>query len=208
MEGMLGCPVCGAEYHIRDGVADFDRAATADDPSNLLHGIAATSVAARDREPGPAPGAGWRSQHDSALELAAYLGLTSDGGSVLLGGAYASLTGALLRLVLVHVVTIDYVPSTEDGPQASAEVDSSILRVNDRLPLRAGTVRAAALAGPSLRLVEQSVTALSVGGRLLVSAPVPVPYGIAVVAEDASSWIGERTSEVEPSAPVALSRAR
>src|SRR6476469_8084211 len=69
VEGTLGCPVCGAEYPIHDGVVDFRRSG------------ASTSTTSADMH----------ATTDDAMRLAALLDLSTPNGFAVLLGAWGSL---------------------------------------------------------------------------------------------------------------------
>src|SRR5687767_12136750 len=74
VRGVLGCPVCGAEFPIRGGIADF-RAMPGAESAAMLHGGAPNE--------------------EAAVRLAAQLDLTEPGRLVLLCGEYARLAPQL-----------------------------------------------------------------------------------------------------------------
>src|SRR5689334_16805215 len=82
VRGVLGCPVCAAEYPIRGGVADF--------------GAAADAGLARDAE-----------SEDDVMRVAALLGLAGGGGTVALGGAWQRVAAPLAELTGVRVLLLD-----------------------------------------------------------------------------------------------------
>src|SRR5689334_5424546 len=84
VEGTLGCPVCRREYPVVGGVGYFGVEVGASAP------------------PTDAP-----VDEDGALRLAAFLGLESPGGLVVLGGAWAGLAPALRELVPVSCVLVN-----------------------------------------------------------------------------------------------------
>lgn len=80
LDGVLGCPVCGAEYPVRDGIARFD-APPAIQPQ-------APSV-------------------EAAMRVAAFLALTDAGGFAVLSGAWCAHVEALARLVETPLVLVN-----------------------------------------------------------------------------------------------------
>lgn len=84
IHGTLGCPVCGAEFPIRDGVARFDvpeRDAQAEPPSD-----------------------------ESAMRIAAFLQLTDAGTAVALCGRFASQAAGVTQLSDVPIVLVNPPP--------------------------------------------------------------------------------------------------
>lgn len=181
--GKLGCPVCRAEYPIRDGVADFapgGRATRA--PSDV--------VAARpdERPPGEAP----------ALRLAAQLGLIDPGGVVLLTGIYGRHADALADTVESRLIVLN----SASRVQAAA----SEIRLADALPFASASVRAIAFDPAALpaALLDSAVRLLRAEGRLVAPVGLAVPPGVRELARDEAEWVAASTAP--PSAPVPLAR--
>jgi uncharacterized protein YbaR (Trm112 family) len=91
VSGLLGCPVCEAEYPIRDGVAYFT------DP--------VASTAAR--------------RSDDVIRAAAMLGLTEPGGVIMLGGQWASVADAISELAEALVLVVDPPAVTSNAERVS-----------------------------------------------------------------------------------------
>jgi len=89
VNGLLGCPVCGAEFPIRDGVATFDPDVTA-------------------------PAAAEPSM-DEAMRIAAFLELTDARGFALLCGTWGAHAGPLGELVRTPVVLVNAPPAPAAG---------------------------------------------------------------------------------------------
>jgi uncharacterized protein YbaR (Trm112 family) len=83
VDGTLGCPVCGAEYPIRDGAAWFGEG----EPARATTGPAST---------GP----------DETMRLAALLALNERGGVCVLGGSWGALAAELAELVAVQLMLV------------------------------------------------------------------------------------------------------
>ena len=75
LEGTLGCPTCGSEFAIRDGVVSFGREDLP--PSDAAHADI----------------------QEDALRLAALFAAHDRGGLYVLGGAWGKLAGALSDLL-------------------------------------------------------------------------------------------------------------
>jgi hypothetical protein len=172
--GELGCHVCGAEYPIVDGVADF----TAGVPPR-----AAVTL--------PAP----REQEEAAMRVAALLDLAEPGGFVTLAGTWGAAAPLLAEMVQhVHLLLLN----------APVEIASgngiSLARVHDDVPVRPAACRGIALdeSHSSPALVAAAVAALRLRGRLLAPASLPVPAGITVLARDAHHWVGEKERVAGP----------
>jgi hypothetical protein len=188
VQGTLGCPVCGAQYAIRDGVADF-RAPGAEPAS----GSSAPAV--------EAPSA---SDDGQAIRAAALLGLDDAGGTAALAGSWGAVAPAVLAVAPVHLLLVDPPFRARGGDGLS------VLRTGGgALPLAAACLRGAALdeaTAGDRAAVDSAVRALRAGGRLVAPAATPVPEGVAELARDVRDWVAERHAPT--SAPVALGRSR
>jgi len=80
LDGVLGCPVCGAEYPLRDGIARFG-----------------APPAVRPQPPSV----------EAAMRVAAFLGLTDSGGFVVLSGSWCAHVTELARLVETPLVLVN-----------------------------------------------------------------------------------------------------
>ena len=199
--GVLGCPICRAEYPVIDGVADFRvRSETrgagcgsdgreegsprgaAPDPSVRLApaGRAAPAVSAAAAAPPPAS--------SDPLEAAALLNLDTPGGFVVLAGEWSGVARQLVELVEgVHILSVNPVPGLGSGSGVSLMVTEG------ELPLRPGVARGIVLdeSHGSPTFVAAAAAALRPGGRLVAPASVDVPDGILELARDGRRWVGE-----------------
>jgi|SRR5690349_4763024 len=183
VEGKLGCPVCRREYAVRAGVGWF----SARQPGATEPSLTTASGATDDA---------------GIMRAGALLGLGEAGGIVVLGGAWTAFADPVAGLGAAHAIVLN-VQASEASPQ---EVSSVV--VDDRLPFRAGALRAVALDATlaSTPLLASATSALRSRGRLVGPAAAPVPDGIAVLARDETDWVGERVAVASP--PVALRSAR
>jgi hypothetical protein len=190
VRGVVGCPVCRAEYAIRDGVADF--AAGADERTSVP-AYQRTSVPTDESGTPVRPDAGPPARSSAgpltAEALATLLDLRGPGGFLLLAGAAARLGADLAPLVPdVHVVCVD---APDGAPQAPG---CSFLRAPGRLPLTTSSMRAvvlgAAAAAPP-RLAE-GVRVLLHGLRLVAEDEHASPAGVAELARGAGLFVGEK----------------
>ena len=186
LRGVLGCPVCHAEYPIINGVADFGAGARlgAVQPTGPAH-------AAAD------------SEESRALRAAALLDLQTPGGFVVLAGEWSAGARQLLALVDgVHILALN--PSHPIPGGAGVSV---ILATGD-IPLRRGVCRGLALDGVhgGASYVGAATEALRPGGRLVAPAGIEVPVGITELARDDTLWVGTR--HVAQTGFVPLTRAR
>jgi hypothetical protein len=135
---------------------------------------------------------------DDALRLAAQLGVAEPGGFVLLTGRYVSHARRLLDLVSVTCLLVDAArDSSNEGVR---------LLLLARLPLSAGSLRAAAIDSPrnTATFLNDVARCVRPGGRIVVPANTPEPLGIRLVARDDRDLV----AEVEASVPtIPLRRA-
>jgi hypothetical protein len=115
--------------------------------------------------------------------LQALLGLAESGGAVLLGGRYAAYAAGLQARLDLMVVVMD----PDDATFTSA---ARVIGCDSAMPFTEGTFRAAALDDP--RLLPAAVRVVRAGGRLVAPLTCPRPSSIALLASDASEWVGER----------------
>lgn len=164
--GVLGCPVCSAQYPIADGIADLRAGADAVTP------------------PQPA-------DPDRAIRVAAMLGLEDGTGVVALAGAWGAAAAAVASLAeRAHVIAID----PPSGVRATATV--SVVLAGGDVPLRPRTARGIALddAHADAAAMARAIEALGPRGRLVAPAGTAVPAGVGVLARDASWWVAERAA--------------
>lgn len=178
--GVLGCPACGAEYPIGQGVAVFgdrDVQALASDPH------------------GEAP-------EDAAMRCAAMLDLFDPGGVVVLSGSWARGAAILLEIARTSVLLL--------GPVAGVRLGGGIsaLRTGGLLPLAPGAIRGIALdeADLSPAFLASAARALKPGARLVAPVGATPPPGIVERARDDRHWVGAAESAV--SAPIQLTKSR
>jgi hypothetical protein len=177
--GLLGCPVCQAEYPIVGGVA-------------LLGELEKRTVPAFAALPAHA-----------ALRLAALMDLTSEGGMVLLAGEWVA-TASELAEVADGVAII----AIESAAPPELDERISYLTAGEELPLQPGSARGIALGSgtaASAERLESAVRALRAGGRLIAPASFPLPSELRELGRDDRDWVAERVSKVTI---VPLSRAR
>jgi len=178
--GTVGCPVCKAEFPIREGVVDFRRGPHA--PT--------TPTQPADAE--------------QAMRLAAFLGLDDALGYALLMGEWGAHALALRGLVECPLILCDPPADVEAAPGLS------ILRTDGPVPLAAGSARATALdpgrsEGAEERIAS-AVRATRVKGRMVSRATLGIPDGVREIARDEREWVAER--EPAPSPLVTLRTRR
>lgn len=171
VQGVLGCPACGARYPIERGIADF-------------------------RDAGASPGAAPPSSDpELALRAAALLGLETPGGFVVLAGTWGAAAPALVDMVeRLHVLAIDAPETIESGGGVSLALAAG------EIPVRAGEARGivldAAHAGETW--LASAVAALRPGLRLVAPATAPVPDGMEELARDDRLWVARKDEKVVP----------
>lgn len=181
MEGVLGCPVCRAQYGIAHGVADLrtgDQAAVA--------------------PPAEGPPAG---EAEQAMRLAAFLNLAGGGGFAVLFGGWTRYAAGVQALTETHLLLANPVPGVRIGGGTSGVL------VDRVLPVAGGSARGLAVdaaAGAVPPFLAAAVGSVQAGGRVVAPAALPLPEGLTELARDATTWVAER--DAAPSGLVVLSR--
>ncbi|MGQ0650634.1 MAG: hypothetical protein ACT4P7_24095 [Gemmatimonadaceae bacterium] len=176
--GSLGCPICHAQYRIENGEADFVGGTRPANPARTSRPVS----------------------EDDLLRTRAFLNLVEPGGLVALVGSAAALATALAANSQNAVLLVN--PSG-----AALEPGVSTLWIAERLPMAAGSLRAAMVGDPdqSAAVVRSLVDALRTGARLVAPSAMPVPPGITELARDERQWVGAKT-EVQSSGLLQLQR--
>jgi uncharacterized protein YbaR (Trm112 family) len=179
--GTLGCPICGSEYPIDEGVLRYDAAA-----------------------PIPAVIQAELPSDDDVIRHAALLGLTGDAGAVVLAGMRALLGPRLAVVTGVQVLAVN-----PPNPAAAIGGGMSAILVDGPLPLAAGVLRGAALDAASRETpgADSVVRALRAGGRLVLPADVPLPQGVRELARDAIDVVAEREAAATRPVRLTINRA-
>jgi uncharacterized protein YbaR (Trm112 family) len=169
VDGTLGCPVCKAEFPIRNGVVDFRRLPAAQ---------------AAPSHPG---------DPEQAMRLAAFLGLDDALGYALLMGEWGAHALELRGLVECPLILCDPPADVDAAPGLS------ILRTDGPVPLAAGSARATALdAGAGTERISSAVRATRAKGRMVARASVDLPEGVRELARDDREWVAEREPAASP----------
>jgi uncharacterized protein YbaR (Trm112 family) len=168
-QGTLGCPICRAEYPIRDGVVWF-----AQPPRSV--------GTTRGQRASPAP--------DDALRMAALLDLSDAQGFALLTGSWARLAPLLRDVAPPHLILINPTPFVPGGGGIS------VLAIQVGIPLAVGTCRGIALDGAHADAahLEAAVPVLRPRGRLVAPVTMPLPSGVTELARDDQLWVAERAA--------------
>jgi len=172
--GTLGCPVCGAQYPIENGIADFSAGLSS--PSR----DAQRTAASHDRE-------------ELATRAGAFLDATEPGATVVLGGAWAYAAEVLSSLAEVRVMALN----PEEEVRESASV--GLLRVAGDIPLAADSCLGVAVdAWFSPDVVAAALRVVRPGGRVVGPSTMPPPPELAVLAQDADYWVARKTPSLIP----------
>ena len=172
VEGLLGCPVCHAEYPVRRGVVDFRREPTLPlraEPDPFLRGDATT-----------------------AMHLATFLGLSDATGFVVLLDEWGAQASALRELVETPIILVDPPAEREGEPGISVVLSDGIP------PLAGGAARATAIGRGSAERAAAAVRITRAGGRLVGPVTLPLPDGVREIARDDTLWVGETEPERSP----------
>jgi hypothetical protein len=179
LDGVLGCPVCEAEFPVVGGTARFD------------HG--------RPRQTRAIP-----SEEGEALRLAALLDLADPKGYAILVGEAASHAPDLRAMSDIQLLLVDPPPGLEMGDGLAGLTTDDLSRV---LPLAGGSARAIAFDDAvSAEEVESRLAVVSTGGRILAPARIPLPNGVNELARDDRHWLAERTAAPRSSGMVSIGR--
>ncbi|MEO7362638.1 MAG: hypothetical protein ABI120_20070 [Gemmatimonadaceae bacterium] len=197
-EGLLGCPVCHAEYEIRGGVTHFAAGIPA------LAALESRSAVTSSDNAGDTC--------DAAVRLAAQLGLRA-GRSVFALMGYGMTTVMTVRdIVPARVLLLNPWPAdpaaypTEGYRSASLVAPIGIAMCSEILPLGPAKFDGIAVhaAHASPELLAQAANALRTGGRLVADVRTQLPAGVCELVRDEQVWVAERESMA--SAPVGITR--
>jgi uncharacterized protein YbaR (Trm112 family) len=178
MDGVLGCPVCRAQYRIAGGGAGLRAADGAVPPPG-----------------GTAPAA----DAEQAMRLAAFLNLAGGGGYAVLVGEWTRHAGGVQALAETHLLLVNPRPGVRIGGGTSGVL------VDRVLPVAPGSARGLALdASVDASFAAAALRGVQARGRVLAPASLPLPDGVSELARDGAVWVAER--DVPPSGLVSLSR--
>ena len=179
--GFLGCPICYAEYPIRDGIVYFGV-----DPARVT----------------PLPMSQHAPADDDALRLAAALDLTDPRMVAVLHGAWGALAPVIRGYSPAHLLLVN-------PPAGIASGDGvSVVRTASVAPIGRGTMDAVALdTGASEGLIASLIVTVRGGGRIAGPIELSLPGDTTQLTRDDRLWVAERSAEAT-SPLVALRRAR
>ena len=172
VQGLLGCPVCAAEYPIVDGVTHFGVPA---------HRAAAAGNVGHEGE-------------EQFMALAAQLGLREGRNTFALVGHSITTANALRDLVAARMLIInppDLHHANEHIQHAIAVAPIGILSAHT-LPLVEDKLDGVAVASGSESLLAHALQALRVRGRLVAPATSAMPNDVRELARDATVFVAER----------------
>ena len=172
--GTLGCPVCGAQYPIVNGVADFSG------------GLGSPSC---DRK----RSASTHRREELASRAGAFLDATEPGATVVLGGVWAYAAEELSALAQVTVIALN------PEPDVTETAGVGLVRVSREIPVAADSCLGVALdAWFNAAIVGAALRAVRPGGRVVGPATMPPPPELAVLAQDADYWVARKTPSLIP----------
>ncbi|HEY2855606.1 MAG TPA: hypothetical protein VGJ18_22375 [Gemmatimonadaceae bacterium] len=180
MAGVLGCPVCHAEYPIADGVARFVNA--------------------------PDASSAGASNEDEALRLVALLDLTGARGyAVVLG----DLTNHAVRMRELTDVQLLLVNPPTDLATGSGLSGLTIGRAWTALPLAGASARAIAFDDRTTPAqLASGIEVVAPGGRILAPVALSLPDGLTELVRDDRQWLAERQQAPRSSGIISLQRRK
>ena len=172
MEGTLGCPICSAEYEIRNGVVDFTRG------ESIAENEADRAAASHRRE-------------GLATRAGAYLDATQPGTTIVLGGLWAYAAQELADIADVRVIAINAPSEVKESERVG------LVRIAGLIPLASDSVHGVALdAWFRQDVIGEAVRVARPVGRIVGPVSFAAPADVVVLAHDDSYWVAEKTPEM------------
>ena len=172
MEGTLGCPICSAEYEIRNGVVDFTRG------EDITEFDAVRADASHRRE-------------ELATRAGAYLDATQPATTIVLGGLWAYAAQELAEIAEVRVIALNAPPEVKESERVG------LARMAGSIPLASDSVHGAALdAWFRLDAINEAVRVTRPAGRIVGPVSFATPAEVVVLAHDDNYWVAEKTPEM------------
>jgi uncharacterized protein YbaR (Trm112 family) len=169
VEAKLGCPVCGASYLVRDGVALFDEKFPSQEQD--LEG---------DSDP------------DAPMKIAAFLDLTRPGAVALLAGDWAAASAGVAELAGARILSLNAGHPTR-GLENVAEI-----RATARVPVADSSMDGAALdvkySDPEM--IDEAARLLRPRGRLIAAGTAELPPQFRELARDENHVVAEYVGEL------------
>lgn len=168
IEGTLGCPVCHAEFEIREG------AMTLGGPE-IMYSITAEAFDEEHSE-------------ERMTRMAAQLGLDERGGLYVLDD-----TGSYFAADFLGFSPNSQFIGATAYRGMHPELAGVFAGLKDAFPLAPGCTRGIVLSWAATpQLLRSAVKVLAPGGRLVAPRSERPPAGIKVLARDNRDWVGER----------------
>ena len=172
MEGTLGCPVCSAEYEIRNGVVDFTRG------ENIAEYEADRAAASHQRE-------------GLATRAGAYLDATQPATTIVLGGLWAYAAQELADMVGVRVLALNAPREVKESERVG------LARIAGVIPLASDSAHGVALdAWFKTNAFHDAVRVTRPAGRIVGPVSFAAPADIVVLAHDDTYWVAEKSPEM------------
>ncbi len=162
LDATLGCPVCGAEYAVRDGIAYLTQEVAA-----------ATSDTLDVIDP---------------MRVAALLSLADSSARALLCGGPASVSAEIEALTGARCASVNAPATTV---LALELVDVIRLTPGAMIPLASASLRGLAVDAAHVSLLADATRVVQRGGRVLAPVSAPLPAGCRELARDDHEWVAE-----------------
>jgi hypothetical protein len=178
IEGTLGCPICSAEYEIRNGIVDFTQGESIDEYE------AERASTSHRRE-------------ELATRAGAYLDATQPGTTIVLGGLWAFAAQQLADMADVRVIALN-------SPREVTESERvGLVRIATSIPLASSSVHGVALDAWFKRAtVDEAARVTKPGGRVVGATALAPPANSVELAHDEHYWVAEN-----PPVMIALRRS-
>ena len=174
VEGTLGCPVCSAEYQIKNGVVDFTGG------ERITEGDEERAAATHRRE-------------ELATRAGAYLDATQPGTTIVLGGLWAYAAHDLAEMADVRVIAVNAPTEVKESERVG------LILIDRAIPLAANSAHGVALDAWFRRAtVGDAIRITRPGGRVVGPTLHAPPEGSVVLAHDEQYWVAEKTPEMVP----------
>ena len=171
VEAKLGCPVCGASYFVRDGVALFDENFSSEDGPKLE---------------------GLGSDPDAPMKIAAFLDLTRPGVVALLAGDWAAASAGVAELAGARILSLNAAHPTKRLENVAE------IRATARVPVADRSVDGAALDTKysEPEMIDEAVRLLRPRGRLIAAGTAELPPQFRELARDENHVVAEYVGEL------------
>lgn len=219
VQGVLGCPVCGREFPIVDGVTYFSgdspsKAAptAAGEASAVAHALQRAANGVAEANATVKANRAKDVQHftdaaNDAMALAAQLALHEGRGTYAVIGYPLSAAVALRTIVPVRLLVVNPpgILNAFAALRHAIGVAPIAIISATTLPVANARLDSLAVSSESTMDVATVCEALRSRGRAVAPIAVAIPPGVRELVRDSTVWVGERESAA--SAPVMLRRA-